>query len=239
MTHLFLGDIAGLNPPLPAGEGSAAVHGAVATLAAAARRRRRALIGGVLVYWLAPEAEGGGTDAAIRAFHDDAGHVGSRIPPVKLLASSIMLGSGGSAGREGPSAQIAAGIGSWIGEALALSAEDRRIACAVGMGAGIGAIFNAPLGGAILGAEMLYVRDFEIEAIVPGFIASVIGYSIVSALFGCTPMFGRGLGLRFEQPVSLVWYAVLGVLAGLVALGYASVFYAIRDAFRACRSRAG
>ena len=88
------------------------------------------------------------------------------------------------------------------------------------MGAGIGAIFKAPLGGAILSAEILYIRDFELAAIVPGFIASVVGYTIFGAWAGWTPVFGEPVGLRFKHPESLVWYAVLGVAAGAVGILY-------------------
>lgn len=234
-THFLLGDIAGLAPPLPRGEGSPTV--------VAARRRwllplvvaAGGLISGLLAVALAREIEGGGTDAAIAAFHDRGGKQRWRVPPVKLLASAIVLGSGGSAGREGPSAQIGAGLASWVGDLFRLSPSDRRTAAAVGLGAGIGAVFKAPLGGAILGAEMLYIRDFELEAIVPGLIASVVGYSIVGGFYGFTPIFGNGLGLHFDHPLSLFWYAALGIIAGLVVIAYARVFDATRAAFRMLR----
>jgi CIC family chloride channel protein len=236
MTRLFLGGIVGLTPPVPQGEA-----GAAGTVVTDPQRpwllpivvALGGLISAIVVYALAPEAEGGGTDAGIRAFHEDGGRIRWRVAPVKLVAAAIILGSGGSAGREGPSAQIGASLASTISNAFGLSAEDRRIACAVGLGAGIGAIFRAPLGGAILGAELLYIRDFEIEAIIPGFIASVIGYSIVGIIFGFEPIFGQGLGFRFAHPATLTWYAALGVAAGLVTIGYAKVFYATRDAFTA------
>ena len=154
---------------------------------------------------------------------------------LSFLASAITIGSGGSAGREGPTAQIAAGFGSWLGDIFRLTPEDRRIAVAVGVGAGIGAIFKAPLGGAILAAEILYTRDFELGALVPGFIASVIGYSIFAGWAGWTPVFGEGLELRFTQPESLVWYALLGVMAGVGGIAYAGFFYGVRDVFRKVR----
>ena len=122
-----------------------------------------------------------------------------------------------------------------MGDLFHLSARDRRIAVAAGVGAGIGSIFKAPLGGAILSAEILYVRDFELDALVPGFIASVIGYSIVGAWSGWDPMFGEGIGLRFTQPASLLWYALLGVAAGAAGIAYARSFYLVRDLFRRIR----
>ena len=86
--------------------------------------------------------------------------------------------------REGPAAQISAGFGSILATLLRLDVQDRRIALATGIGAGIGAIFRAPLGGAILAAEILYKNDLEIEAIMPALIASIVGYSIFGAWSG-------------------------------------------------------
>jgi H+/Cl- antiporter ClcA len=103
--------------------------------------------------------------------------VSARIPLVKFVASAITIGPGGSAGREGPTAQISAGFGSWLGDLLHLDDHERRIAVAAGIGSGIGAIFKAPFGGALLSAEILYKRGFEADALFPSFIASVIGFS--------------------------------------------------------------
>jgi CIC family chloride channel protein len=230
-TRLLLGGIADYRPPVPAGEGTSAVSDPGRLWLIPIVTTLGGLIAGLIVFTLAPEAEGHGTDAAIDAFHHKGGKIRSRIPPIKLVASAITIGSGGSAGREGPTAQIAAGFGSWLGDVFHLSPQDRRIAVAVGMGAGIGAIFKAPLGGAILAAEILYIRDFELDAIVPGFIASVVGYSIFATWSGWTPVFGEAAGLRFTQPESLVWYAVLGLAAGGAGILYARLFYGTRDLF--------
>ncbi len=124
------------------------------------------LLSGLLVYTLAPEAEGHGTDAAIRAFHGGK-RVRWRVPLVKAVTAILTISTGGSAGREGPTTQISAGFGSIAADLLGLSARERRLAIATGVGAGIGTIFMAPLGGAILAAEILYKQDFEAEAIVP------------------------------------------------------------------------
>lgn len=233
-TSVLLG-LADYSPPVPAGEGATVVQSPGQPWMIPVVTTVGGLIAGLIVFTLAPEAEGHGTDAAIDAFHYKNGHIRARIPPIKLVASAVTIGSGGSAGREGPTAQIAAGFGSWISETFRLSVEDRRIALAVGMGAGIGAIFKAPLGGAILAAEILYIRDFELTTIVPGFIASVVGYSIFGAWAGWTPVFGEPQGLRFEHPEQLIWYAVLGVAAGFVGLLYVRCFYGTRDTFHRLR----
>ena len=137
------------------------------------------LITGFIVYRFAPEAEGHGTDGVIDAFHNRRGVIPMRIPIVKTIASAITLGTGGSAGKEGPIAQIAAGFSSFISRLIKMSTHDRRVLIAIGMGAGIGAIFRAPLAGAIFAGEILYRdADIESEVIIPGAIASVVGYSV-------------------------------------------------------------
>jgi CIC family chloride channel protein len=184
------------------------------------------LLAGIIVFSLAPEAEGHGTDAAIAAFHQGK-PIRARIPMIKLVASAITIGSGGSAGREGPAAQISAGFGSLLGGLLHLDVQDRRIAIATGIGSGIGAIFRAPLGGAVLAAEILYKHDLEIEAIIPALIASIIGYSVFGLWSGWNPIFATHGNLAFTSPPQLLYYVMLGLLCGLVGLLYARGFYGI------------
>ncbi len=184
---------------------------------------------GWLVYTFAPEAEGHGTDAAIRAFHKESGKVRARIPLIKMIASAITIGTGGSAGREGPTAQISAGYGSIAADILKLDVKERRLALAVGIGAGIGSIFKAPLGGAILATEILYKRDFEVEALIPGLIASVIGYVIFATYDGYSPVFS------FPQlhisAIQIPFFMVEGIVCGLFGLAYVFSFYKTHSLF--------
>ena len=171
---------------------------------------------GAIVTYLAREVAGHGTDAAIRAFHRRAGEVRLRVPLLKTLASAITLGTGGSGGREGPVAQIGGGFGSMWADLVGLNDRDRRVALATGMGAGIGAIFRAPLGGAVYAAEVLYTGDFEPEVFVPGIIASVVAYSVYSSIFGFHTLFAtpQALGSYAFDPQRLPLYAILGVVCG-------------------------
>jgi CIC family chloride channel protein len=113
------------------------------------------LLTGLFVYAVAPEAEGHGTDAVIRAFHREGGLIRARVPIVKIIASAITLGSGGSGGREGPIAQVGAGFGAWLASVLRVSDHERRLMVLAGAAGGIGAIFRAPLGGAHVICEQL------------------------------------------------------------------------------------
>ncbi|MGC8514584.1 MAG: chloride channel protein [Thermoplasmata archaeon] len=192
------------------------------------------LLAGFIVYRFAPEAEGHGTDAAIDAFHNKEGRIRRRIPVVKTVASAITIGSGGSAGREGPTAQIAAGFGSFIADAFGMDDHDRRIAMAAGIGAGIGSIFLAPLGGAILSTEILYRKDFEVEALIPSIIASFVGYLIFGATLGYRNslfLIPTGGITGFRSPESLLLYLILGIVAGLVGKFYVVFFYGIQRLF--------
>lgn len=231
-TEIMLGMGAGYYPPVPIGEGAVIVSIISRPWMIPVITCIGGLISGLIVFRFAPEAEGHGTDAAIDAFHNKSGFIRRRIPIVKLFASAITIGSGGSAGREGPTAQIAAGAGSAIADFFKMSSRDRRIAMATGIGAGIGAIFKAPLGGAILSMEILYRGDFETEALMPSFISSVIGYSIFASWNGWTPIFGVGTVPPFNRVEELPSYAILGVVCGLVGIVYGNSFYFIRDFFK-------
>jgi CIC family chloride channel protein len=231
-TYLFLGLGAGYYPPGPLGEGQPLVREIARRWMIPVVTTLGGLLCGIIVYTFAPEAEGHGTDAAIDAFHNKSGLIRARVPLVKTIASAITIGSGGSAGREGPTAQIAAGFGSVLAQLLKLSVADRRIAVAAGIGAGIGAIFKAPLGGALLSTEILYLQGFEIDALVPSFIASLIGYVIFASFTGYVPVFGVMAQTTSLDPVTLIYYALLGILCGLVGILYPKTFYATRDLFR-------
>ncbi|HEX8910297.1 MAG TPA: chloride channel protein, partial [Anaeromyxobacteraceae bacterium] len=148
------------------------------------------LASGLLTAKLAPEASGGGGDAAIEAYHH-GGLVRRRVIPVKWLAAILALSSGGSGGREGPTMQIGAAVGAAVARLLPTSRAERRVLLVAGIAAGISAVFRTPLGAALLATEMLYRDDFEADALVPAIFASVVSYSIVIALFGETTLFGH------------------------------------------------
>ena len=153
--------IVGFTPASPAGEGGAPITDALRPWALPLCVALGGLLSGIIVFRLAPEAEGHGTDAAIAAFHHRPRGIRGRVPIVKLVASAITIGSGGSAGREGRPPRSAPASARSCRATLDLDQHDARIAVAAGMAAGIGAIFRAPLGAAVLGAELLYRDDVE------------------------------------------------------------------------------
>lgn len=231
-THLFLGVLAGYHVPTPIGEGShAASMMFTRPWALPLVVGLGGLLGALLVFRFAPDAEGHGTDAAISAVHHNPRGIRFRTVIVKILASALTIGAGGSGGREGPTGQISAGFASLLARELDLTPADARTAVATGIGSGIGAIFGAPLGGAVLATEILYRDDVDTEALLPCFIASIVGYVIFGAYVGFTPLFGFNANYHFGNPADLLWFALIGVLGGLIGLLYAKGFYGIAAAF--------
>jgi len=189
------------------------------------------LVSGLMVFFIAPEAEGHGTDAMIEALHRRGGYIRKRIPLVKMLASAITIGSGGSAGKEGPIAQIGAGFGSFMATVFKLKPRDRRILVLAGAAGGIGAIFHAPLGAALFAPEVLYREtEFEFEAILPCIVSSIVASSVFDQYFGRSALFFPG-PIDFE-PVELLPYAIFAIICALVGYLYVKLFYNVaRDWF--------
>lgn len=234
-TEVFLGGIAGYSPPSPIGEGDPTRSDPERSWLLPLILGLGGLISGLIVFRFAPEAEGHGTDSAIDAIHHKKSLLRARVPPIKLLTAAITIGSGGSGGREGPAAQISSGFGSLLAQWLNLSVEDRRTAVSAGMGAGIGAIFRAPLGGALMAAEILYLHDLEVQVLIPALIASIVGFSVFGYFEGFDPIFGDYSGLTFNDPLTLPYYAALGILAGLLGILYSRTFYGTAGVFHRLR----
>jgi len=188
------------------------------------------LLSGLIVYTWAPEAEGHGTDAFIDAFHNKQGAVRARVPFVKAIASVITLATGGSAGREGPIAQIGSGIGSGLGRILKLNIRERRLMLLAGCAGGLGAIFRAPLGGALTSVEVLYREDLESEGVVLCIISSSVSYAIFTGIFGHQPIFAIP-SIQFSSALELLLYAVLGLVCVPFGYMYVKTFYGLRDRF--------
>jgi chloride channel protein, CIC family len=226
--EFLLGYLADYHIPTPVGEGGS--HGSARferPWAIPLVTTAGALLSALIVAKLAPEATGHGTDEAIGAVHGDPRAIRFRAVLVKMVASALTIGSGGSAGREGPTAQISAGFSSLLTRRLHLSDEDGRTAVALGIGAGIGAIFAAPLGGAVLAASLPYRDDFDYRYLLPGFITSGTAYAVLGAFLGFDPLFGYiDAEYRFEKAWPLLWFVVIGLVAAGVGYLYARIFHA-------------
>lgn len=205
-------------------------------------------IGGLACGWLvftyAPEAEGHGTDAMVKAFHRLQGVVRPQAIVIKAIASVITIGTGGSAGREGPIAQIGGGFGSVLATQLQLNSVYRRTLMLCGAAGGIAAIFRAPLGGALFICEVLYgTTAVEFSVVVPAVIASLTSYAVFIWLCRLTEQFSWGIEAGRELHVNEAlqnfsvsvetypFFLVFAVVCAIVGFLYVKSFYGLRDVF--------
>ena len=168
----------------------------------------------ILVMYLAPEAKGHGTEKVIESIHKRSGKIPIVVVPVKLIATIITLAFGGSAGKEGPCAQIGAGITSLMSDLLRFDEHDRKKLVICGISAGFAAVFGTPIAGSIFGVEVLFVGAILYDVLLPSFIAGITAYQISSS-FGIT---------YFHEAVSLVPVFSEGFLLKVMASG---VFFGI------------
>ncbi len=192
------------------------------------------LLSGIVVRVLCPDARGHGTNALTRAFHHELGELPLTGPAVRAGAAVGVISFGGSAGPEGPIAALGAAIGSTLGRLLRLSPREKRMMLLTGAAAGVGAIFQCPLGGALFATSVLYSEEeFESDAMVPAFVASVIGYTAFKMCTGglenITFMLRSDVPLTFIEPRDLIAYAILGPLCGLVSIFYATCLHFVED----------
>jgi len=191
------------------------------------------LVSGFLVYTFAPEAEGHGTDTVIRAFHRNGGYLRPIVVPIKILSSAITIGTGGAAGREGPTALFSAGIGSMYADFKNASIRRRQTFIILGMAAGLSAVFKAPLGTAIFALEVLYIKsEFESKQLMFIIFGALVAYTITGFLFGWQPIFNIPTKLEITDLKTFNLIMVFGVISGLISVFIPNVFYFTRDLFR-------
>jgi CIC family chloride channel protein len=189
---------------------------------------------GPMIYFLAREAKGHGVPEVMEAVALRGGRIRPIVVVVKSLASSICIGSGGSVGREGPIVQIGSALGSTLGQLLHLSDDRIRNLVACGAAGGIAATFNAPIAGVFFALEVI-LGEFTVGSFGSVVLASVTASAIGRIAFGNNPGFTVPL-----YAISSLWefplYAVLGVLAALVAAVYTRLIYRAEDIFDAWKS---
>jgi H+/Cl- antiporter ClcA len=228
VTHLCFVTIAGARVPTPSRQGALAGSGTIRRpWALPLVVGAGALAGSALVQRFAPEAGGNGTDAAIELAHRAPRQLRIRAVVVRLVSAALTVGSGGSGGQAGPTAFSGAGGASWLSRRFGLNDKDARRADAAGIGAGVGAIFAAPLGATVLGAEILWRRGLEAAILVPCAIASMVAFGVFGAVFGFEPVFGAVGHVHLVAAGQLGWFAAIGLLAGAMGVLYAKGFYGV------------
>jgi CIC family chloride channel protein len=196
------------------------------------------ILGAVAVAYLvknfAPEARGHGVPEVMDAIHYQKGIIRPIVALIKSLASAISIGSGGSVGREGPIIQIGSSFGSTLAQALRLHAWERMTLVACGAGGGIAATFNTPVGGVLFAVEIM-MHEVSARTLVPVTISTVTATYVGRLAFGQHPSFiipsFQTLDFKIENPLVLLAYVGLGVLAGLMSALFIRSVYWFEDLF--------
>jgi len=188
----------------------------------------------IIVYTFEPEAEGAGAESVVEAYHFKAGNLRGRIAAVKTVASALVLGTGGSAGPEGPAIQIGGSVGAFTASSLHLGIEERRVALIAGAAAALSFIFQSPVGAAIFATELLYEDVLEASALPPALLASTIAYALSLHILG--PEY-KLPSLHITNIISLYGlgalgsYIVLGLVEAVFAFAFVRLFYRIKTWF--------
>ena len=187
-----------------------------------------AVVGPIIYFW-AREAKGHGVPEVMEAVALRWGHIRARVSAVKILASAISIGCGGSVGREGPIVQIGSAVGSTAGQVLRVSRDRLRTLVGCGAAAGIAATFNAPIAGVLFSVEIL-LGEFGVSTFSPIVLSSVTATTISRHYFGDFPAF-----IVPDYVVVSSWelllYGVLGICAALIGVLFVLVLYRTEDLF--------
>ena len=177
------------------------------------------------------QARGDGLDAALNSYHNQGARVNAREVTARTLAGAVAIAGGLPLGREGPLSSLATGIGVAFGSVAQLSEADRRLVFVAAMAAGLGIVLRAPLAGAVLAVEILYRRfEFEIEALTPAVLSSVVAFAIYGAFRGFGPLFDLPV-LAGQPPQLLPAFFVLGLLEAAAAVGFVAAFKGLTRAW--------
>ena len=185
------------------------------------------LIVGPLIYFLGKETKGHGVPEVMEAVALQGGKIRSRVMFLKTFVSAVTIGTGGSVGREGPIVQIGSSLGSTFGQWLKVSQERLKVLVACGAAAGIAATFNAPIAGVMFSVEII-LGNYAITTLVPLIMSSVMATIVGRWYFGDIPAFEIPyyvLGNAWEMGP----YIILGLLAGVVAVGFVKLLYSLED----------
>lgn len=187
------------------------------------------LVAGPLIVRFAREAKGHGVPEVMQAIALRGGRIAPQVVVVKAVASAACIGSGGSAGREGPIVQIGSAIGSVLGQALRFSDARIRNLVACGSAAGIAAVFNAPIAGAMFAMEVI-LGEFTTRYFGTVVVAAVAASIVAHRFLGQDPAMGVP-EFQLVSPWELVAYALLGLAAALVAWAFVASLYWFEDRF--------
>ena len=189
------------------------------------------LIVNFLTERFAKEAKGHGVPEVMNAIIEKRGVIRPVVALVKIIASSISIGSGGSVGREGPIVQIGASFGSTLGQLLKLKTRDVIILVSAGVAGGIAGTFNAPISGVAFAFELI-LPEFSIMTLMPLVVSATVSTYIVSLFLGTHPAFVIP-SYHFVSSYEFIFYIILGILSAGAAMLYIATLYKTEDIFDA------
>ena len=187
------------------------------------------LVVGLLAFYFSPEVKGHGIPSVMDAVANKGGYIRKRVTVLTSINSGTTIGSGGSAGKEGPIVQIGAAIGSSIGQLFHVSQRRLKTLVGCGAGAGLAAVFNAPIGGSLFAIEII-MGDYSLGFFAPMVVASVIATAVSRALISSSPIF-QIPEYSLQSPAEYGMYLLMGLAGGIVAVIFIKTLYGIEDIF--------
>jgi len=187
------------------------------------------LLAGPIIAFFASEAKGHGVPEVMQAIALRGGRIRPRVVVAKIAASALCIGSGGSAGREGPIVQVGAALGSTLGQWFHFSEARVRNLVACGAAAGISATFNAPIAGVIFSMEII-LGELHLGDLGSVVISAVTASTLARVFLGERPAFNIP-NYGVQTPLEILLYALLGVLSALAAVGFIRLLYKFEDLF--------
>src|ERR1700678_2450706 len=184
---------------------------------------------GYLLYQYFPNARGSGVPQTKAALYAREGRITLRTVLGKFFCTSATLASGIPLGREGPSVQVGAGIGSVLGRVLGLRTEQVKRLIPVGAAAAIAAAFNTPLAAVLFALEEI-VGDLNAPVMGAVVLASATAWMVLRVSLGNHPLF-KVPQYQLVHPAEFAVYAVLGVAGGLISAVFAKLLLGIRERF--------
>lgn len=181
------------------------------------------------------QVNGYGFTRFLRKVNLEGGFIRFRTIVIKILATALTIGTGGSAGVEGPIAQVGGALGSQVGQSFRVSGGRMKVYIAAGCAGGVAAMFNAPIAGVFFAAEIVLLGSYEISSFAALVISSAMGTAVSRAWYGMSPAFPVPPYHLVNRLVEMPLYMLLGVIVGVVAVVYIRFFYVVRDAFAAWR----
>jgi H+/Cl- antiporter ClcA len=187
------------------------------------------LIIGIMAKYGSPKIRGHGIPEAMEAVLTSKSRIEAKVAILKPISAAIGIGTGGPFGAEGPIIQTGGAFGSLVGQIVSTTASERKVLLACGAGAGLAAMFNAPITGALLAIELL-LFEFQARSFIPLMLANAMAVAVRVTLFGDETMFHIG-SFNYDVIHGLPFYLILGVICGFAAVGFASALRRLEEFF--------